>query len=336
MNFEQMAHSIYEKKITGIYLIDSKEEYLSDHIRKALEDSLNFPAFNFISLDGNISFDSLKTAYSTVSVMDDRKIVIWNDVDLSKGAISKFKAIEELAKQCDNFPENAVLVIFSKDELYKGSFYKKILKYHNIVTIDRLNLQQMKRFIIKLVQRNGKKITNNMVTEIITRFSYLSNISEIKLYDVYNTVNKIILNSRDVIISKEDVVNQLDRIIDANIFNFTDSLLKREIKEALKYFNIIYPKRESEDKIFNMLLSTVRNMLALKSVENRLSNYNYCMKVVGVNRFVFSKLLQFKDNFTTQEIADIVKHMYKMEIERKSGHFHFRQSMEILILKFRK
>ena len=52
-----------------------------------------------------------------------------------------------------------------------------------------------------------------------------------KLFEVVNSVDKIISNSTDELITKEDIDDQLDQVLNLNIFNLTDAIASKDLKK---------------------------------------------------------------------------------------------------------
>lgn len=123
--------------------------------------------------------------------MEDRKLILWRNIDLSKTAIKNYKEIlDSLLEDFKDFPSYAIMFIFPDKAVFKGKFYKELLKKDRLVKIERLNRKQLVSFVGKRFNRANKKIKNSLIDDIIDRFSYLNKDSEIKLYDVVNTIRK--------------------------------------------------------------------------------------------------------------------------------------------------
>ena len=167
-------------KTSGIYLFDSKEEYLNTTIIEEAERLINIKDFNLIKIKGETDFDTIKNSYETYPVMEDRKIIILRNIDLSKGGIKNYKDLtDHLTADIDNFPAYASLFIISDNPPFKGKFYKKLAKMDSVVKIARLDKNELKSFIGKKFTRANKKIKKSLIDDIINRFSYLNKDSEI-------------------------------------------------------------------------------------------------------------------------------------------------------------
>lgn len=319
-------------KTSGIYLFDSKEEYLNTTIIEEAERLINIKDFNLIKIKGETDFDTIKNAYETYPVMEDRKIIIWQNIDLSKDGVKNYKEIlDKLGEDAKDFPPYASFLIFSDTKPFKGKFYKEISKNGTVVEIDRLNNNELRSFIGRRFLKNNKKISNKYIDEIINRFSYLSYNSEIDLFEIVNSVDKIISNSSDKIITKEDIDDQLDQVLNLNIFNLTDAIASKNTKEALKTLLLMEKSGEDLFMIYHMLIRQFRILTAVKSLTEANYNDSFIMKSAKIGSFELRKAKTNIRNYSLDELIDINERLMDMEIRSKSEAFEMKDELMKLI-----
>lgn len=319
-------------KTSGIYLFDSKEEYLNTTIIEEAERLINIKDFNLIKIKGETNFDTIKNSYETYPVMEDRKIIIWQNIDLSKDGVKNYKEIlDKLGEDAKDFPPYASFLIFSDTKPFKGKFYKEIAKNGMIVEIDRLNNNELRSFIGRRFIKNNKKISNAYIDEIINRFSYLSYNSEIDLFEIVNSVDKIISNSNDEIIKKEDIDDQLDQVLNLNIFNLTDAIASKNIKEALKTLLLMEKSGEDLFMIYHMLIRQFRILTAVKCLTEANYNDSFIMKASQIGSFELRKAKANIRNYSLDELIDINERLMDMEIRSKSEAFEMKDELMKLI-----
>ena len=168
------------------------------------------------------------------------------------------------------------------------------------------------------------------MTEIVERFSYINKQSDLDLYEVVNTVDKIIANSSEEIVKREDVSSQLDEILNLNIFNLTDAISKKNSLEASKVYLQILRSNEDPFMIYHMIIRQVRNLIGVKSLYINGFNDSFIMKNIGIGSFELKKLKSFSKNFSLNELFDIHSRLFDMEYRQKSSDFNM--EMEILLL----
>lgn len=336
MNYKEFMLKFLSNKISGIFLIDSEEEYLKETIIKAAKDIIKYPDFNLIEIKGKTTIDKIQTAMDTYPIMEDKKIIIWRDIDFSQKNIKEYEDINNiLIKQFENLGDFLSLIIIPESKVFKGKFYKNVKKFGNIIEIKRLTNNELISFIGKRFVNSGKKIRKSQINDIISRFSYLNKNSQIDLYEVVNIVDKIISNSNQQEVKDIDISEQLDQILDLNIFNLTDSLSTRDIKKALDIY--FYMARDIDEimKIYYMIVRHIRNLIGIKVLSEDSFNDSYIMKVLSISSYELKKDKSFIKNFSLNELFKIQDFLYTIDKEQKSTDFDMNLNMEILINKFR-
>lgn len=332
MNYVEFFKNFSALKTNGIYLFDSKEEYLNTTIIEEAERLINIKDFNLIKIKGDTDFETIKNSYETYPVMEDKKIIIWQNIDLSKEGVKNYKLLlDNLEEDSKDFPSYATLLIFSDSKPFKGKFYKTIKKNGTVVEIDRLNNNELRSFIGRRFIKNNKKISNKYIDEIINRFSYLSYNSEIDLFEIVNSVDKIISNSPDEIIKKEDIEDQLDQVLNLNIFNLTDAISSKNLKEAMKIFLLMEKSGEDLFMIYHMIIRQFRILTAVKSLSEANFNDSFIMKSAKIGFFELKKAKANIRNFSLDELIDINNRLMDMEIRSKSEAFDMKDELLKLV-----
>lgn len=334
MNYKEFMEKLIDDKAKGIYLFDSKEDYLNTTIIDLAKEKVSFADFNLVELKGNVDVETMKNAYETYPVMEDRKYIIWKDIDLSKNSLKEYEdLLTNLTGDIKNFPEYTTFLIFSDSSPFKGKFYKEVKKYGNIVNIERLNKSELETFIGKRFVKAGKKIKKSMLTEIVQRFSYLDRDSDLDLFDIVNTVDKIIASSEDEIVKEKDVYDQLDQILNLNIFNLTDAISKKDLKLASTTYLNMVKRDEDLFMIFHMIIRQFRNIIGIKTLVTNNKNDAYIMKSIGISPYELRKVRGFINNFTYEELFDIHSRLFDMEVRQKSTDFDMKIELLLLIQK---
>ena len=331
MNFKEFMNLLIDDKLKGMYLFDSKEEFLNDTIIEEVKNKVSVPDFNFVEIKGSKDVETIKNSYETYPVMEDKKYIIWRDIDLSKNSIKEYEAtLNVLAEDFKEFPDFATLLIFSDNPPFKGKFYKAVNKNGTVVEINRLNQRELESFIGKRFVRNGKKIQKSLVTEIVNRFSYLSKDSEIDLYEVVNVVDKIIASSDDKIVKAQDVFDQLDEVLNINIFNLTDAMSAKNSKDTIDIYLKMARANEDLFMIYHMVIRQIRNLIGVKSLYVNGYNDTFMMKNLGIGSYELKKVKGFSRNFSLTELFAIHSRIFDMEYRQKSVDFDM--EIELLLL----
>lgn len=331
MNFKEFMNLLIDDKLKGVYLFDSKEEFLNDTIIEEVRNKVNVPDFNLVEIKGSKDVETIKNSYETYPVMEDKKYIIWRNIDLAKKSIKEYEGtLNVLAEDFKEFPDFATLLIFSDNPPFKGKFYKTVNKTGTVVEINRLNQKELESFIGKRFVRNGKKIQKSLVSEIVNRFSYLSKDSEIDLYEIVNVVDKIIASSSDDIVKSKDVFDHLDEVLNINIFNLTDAMSSKNSKDSIDIYLKMARANEDLFMIYHMIIRQIRNLIGVKSLYLNGYNDTFIMKNLGIGSYELKKVKGFSRNFSLEELFDIHSRIFDMEYRQKSVDFDM--ELELLLL----
>lgn len=337
MNYKEFMINLLNNKTKGIYLVDSEEEYLKETIIYAARDIIDFPDFNYIEIKGKTSVEEIQTAMDTYPIMEDKKVIIWRNIDFSQKNIKEYEDVNNaLIKAMENMGDFLTLIIIPDSKIFKGKFYKNVKKSGELVEIKRLTNTELVSFIGKRFVNAGKKIKKTQINDIINRFSYLNKNSEVDLYEVVNTVDKIISNSNQKEVKDIDVRDQLDQILDLNIFNLTDALSMRDSKKALDTYLHMAVDLDEIFKIFHMIVRHIRNLIGIKVLSKNSFNDSFIMKALSISFYELKKDKSFIRNFTLDELIDLQDFLYNMDRKQKSVDFDMNLNMEMLISSFSK
>lgn len=339
MNYLDLIKAIDNKKLNSIVLVHDKEPYLTElaieSIKNDLLDAsfldLNFAKFEFEKLEKS----TYLSAVETLPFMDERKVVVIDNVFLERDKLKKFENIFEFIQESfkDFNQMTILLLIFRGDNIFKtGKFYKAIDKYGQVYVIDRLDRRQFQSYIIKHFTRLGVKLDSRKSEMISDRIGYLSRDSKVSLYEVNNELDKLANNLSSANPSFEEIEEAVLKHFQDNIFHLTDALSARDVGKALT----IYERMVDEDEfmIFHMILRQVKNLICVKDCDSKRINKATGMKYCMIGSYEYDKGISFGRNFSLDELLEIHKLCYKMEELTKTQGVSMKKAIKRVILSF--
>ena len=116
MNYIQALKLLDNGNINGIYVISGEEIYLVDRFVEMFKEKIvskDFFDMNFMEYDfSKIDFQKLKFDCDTAPFFSEKRLVIVNDINLTKNGVSNYKDFfENMYEYIHNISQSTVLVL---------------------------------------------------------------------------------------------------------------------------------------------------------------------------------------------------------------------------------
>lgn len=329
LNYSDAVKYINNGNYKNINLINGDEPFLIDKlIENIIEFNINESTKDFnldiIESEKDI-YDKLHSSCETLPFFGKYRIVILNDMDLSKTGISGHaNDIEKLIKYFDNISESTLLFfVMRSGKAFKGKFYKKIQKIGNIIDVEKLNFIELKKYIESEFKANNLLVKDNVLKFIIERTGYLDKNIDKTLYDINNELKKIMdISKGDNEVSIEKVNDVLANSFENNIFKLTDALGRRDIGNIMKTQKSLIAGGMDPFMIFYMIIRQIRNLLFVKELKRRNYTINDGRKKAKISRYEYEKLLNYIRFWTYKDLRRNLHLCYEIETTFKSKPYN--------------
>ena len=339
MNYTQAMKLLDNGELNGIYVLSGEEIFLIDRFVELFKENIvskDFFDMNYIEYDfSKIDLQKLKIDCETAPFFSNKRLIIVNDVNLSKNGISMYKNFfEEMYDYIDKIPNTTVLLFVMKGSLaYRGKFYKQIsILGHNIELV-RFNEIELFKFIKKRFVSKNIEVKDNVLKYIIDRIGYLDSSREKILYDVENEVNKLLNSFSKDVLDFKDVDEILVDKFENSIFKLLDMISKKDYKSSIKI--LIELKKSGEDSFstFYMIVRYIRNLLGVKVLKLKQKHIDYISKELKISNYECKKLYFACDNFSLETLCDYIDLTYSVESDIKTKNRDIDLLLELLISK---
>ena len=268
-----------------------------------------------VSLDAEeLTSAKLSEELRTSPLLEDGKILFIRRAEL---LADNEKLVEFLSRT----PTERFFLIFDAAKLPKKSALYKAIEERGQAqdfSIDRRNLPGLAK---ELLQERGVQLTPDA-------FRYLIEAVEPDLSRMHSEIEKLSRyphkGALDVGALKELVFS--DR--GGNIFEFLDKLSERDLR-ALKLLKELLDTKEDPNKIFFMIASQIRSLIAVKSLaEEGLSSEEIAQKT-GQYVWLIGKKRKQAQHFSTHELIELLQLLQREDSAIKRGQ---REPQEALLL----
>lgn len=294
---------VYIIKSESYRLLDSKIKELTNNIDKE----------NIIHFD--LTLDNLKDILEEcnyTSLFNDKKVIIVNNTNIF-GTKYEYKDDMELLEKYLNNPNKNTQLIFIADTISVKKKCVKIIKdIGNLFELKKPVGEDLKLQVIEYLKNNGFKIENNALTKLITNLN--------ENYDfILNELDKVIVVKKDYLITKEDIDKYTIKIIEENIFDFVDLVIKKDTKNIfIKLEKYIQEKQEpaiilsniaSQYRLIYSVKNLLRNGFSEKEIADELDIHPYRVKLAKEKSY----------NYTNEELKEKLLSIGSLDEKVKLG-----------------
>ncbi len=334
MNVMELEKSLRENNLSSIYLLYGKETYLLENTLRKIKKVFGIckEGLNYIKID-NTNINSLIPELQTPAFGFDKKMIIVKDADvLKKQGKKKNQALSDQVDKIASFIEqnfeyikDQVVLIFIEDEIEKNNLYKQIEKLGIICNFEQEKLPDlMKR--IKYICNAYKVNIDNLA------LSYFIESCGTNLQDLINEIRKLIeYKGENGTITREDIDLLCIKQFDSVIFELTDSLGQKNVKNSLEVLkNLLYAK-EPIQKILITLYNHFKKLYITKLCDKYKSDVGENLNLKPNQTFLVSKYKRQANYFSEQDLKKILLKFIELDEDYKIGNIDLNIGLESVI-----
>jgi DNA polymerase-3 subunit delta len=260
--------------------------------------------------NNNFSFDKFKDAVETVSMFDEKKCIVLDNLFFDS---RNLEFLTEYFEKNKIKEDKDIFVIIKEDGLFKKTDKEfKILleKPAMVYESKKFSNSQLKSWIEKEALLNKASISSVAVSKLILSCKddlwRLSNeIAKLASYD-----KKITENSVDFLVEQD---------IESDIFRAIEYLAK---KDKINAVNIFYNQISSGKNIsylISMIAFQFRNMLKIKELLDKGVSLELIIKKTKIHPFAVRKILSSLKIYSLEELKKIYKKLLNTDIKIKTS-----------------
>lgn len=307
-----------------VYLLYGEDNYIKNEYLKRIKKNFGELSLgiNYIQIDEN-NIQNIISDIETPAFGYESKLIVAKNCALLK---KKNQIAEKLANYIkENTLEGIELVIIEED-IDKTELYKQIEK---IGTIKECKEQKMPELIKKV-----KSITNAYEVEIKENVAmYFIECVGTNMQEIINELRKLIeYKGKGGNISKEDIDNLTVKKAESIIFDLTDSLGKKNIKQSIEVLHNLTYSKEPIQRILVMLYNHFKKLYIVKLSEGK--NIVQNLKLKPNQTFLVSKYQNQANVFTKEELRSLIEEFIKIDELYKIGDIDINIGVESLLCRY--
>ena len=337
MTEESLEIRLKENDLDSIYLFYGEEKYLLENAVKKIKKKFGdlILGINYIQIN-DTNVDTLISNIETPAFGYPKKLIIVKNALLfkkeKKGVSNQNK---ELSVKIANYINDNIeeikegnILVFIEDEVNKNELLESIEKNGIVCDFEELKPIELKRRIKKICNMYKVNIDDNTLQLFIETCgtNMLSLINEIRKLIEYAGENGTI--------TKESIEMLSIKEFDSVIFDLTDNLGRRNIKDALEILKELIYNKEPVQKILITLYNHFKKIyltrLAIESKQDVLGTLN----LKPNQTFLVNKYRRQAEYFKTNELRNILGELIDLDRNYKSGLIDINIGLESILCTY--
>lgn len=305
-----------------VYLLYGTKDFQIEEEIKKLSKGLDEMNINKYDLNNDLLSLAIEDA-KTMSLFDDKKLVIIDNANMFTGSTSKDSEIIE--EYLNHINENTTLVLIVHND--KLDTRKKITKLINkvgkvIAFNDELDMTNLVRRLLKDYNIDYKTIN-----------LFLDRVGNNPLI-IQNEINKIkIYKENDKTITDEDILNLTTKLIEIDIFKLIDYIVKKDKEKALELYYEMLKMNEEPIKIIVILANQFRIMYQSKELLKKGYSEKDIANILKIHPYRVKLAIQNSRNYTSKVLLKNLNNLADIDIGIKTGILNKDLALELFILK---
>lgn len=343
MTVDDLEKELKTEKLNNLYLLYGEEEYLLQccvkKIKKIFGELVN--GINYIQIDEkNVS--NLISDIETPAFGYSKKLIIIKDSGLFKKETKKKKSEEKALgktvktltlqekiatyiKENVDIINETVVLLFIEKEVAANELQKTIQNLGQVCNFEKLKPMQIGKRI--------KAICNSYKVNIDERtMGYFIDTCGTSMINLINEIRKLIeYVGANGTIHIEDIDKLSIKELDSIIFDLTDNLGQKNIKEALRILKELIYNKEPIQKILITLYNHLKKIYMTILADEYSVNIAEALNLKPNQMFLISKYRRQAAYFKREELRKILQEFIDLDYKSKQGLIDIDVGLEAIL-----
>lgn len=334
---EELEKNLKSNNISSLYLLYGKEKYLIESCIKKIRNVFGecMKGINYISIDAE-SISKIVDELSIPAFGYPKKLIIARNTGLFKKEAKKKQSeianIKNLInsyinENIENIKETVIL-IFVEEEVDKTDLYGTIDKYGIICEFPLQKPIELKNRLMQICKAYKVNVNDSTL-------QYFIECCGTDMQTLINEIRKLIeYSGENGTITKELIDDLSIKQIESVIFDLTDNLGQKKIKEALEVLhNLIYAK-EPIQKILITLYNHFKKLYIVKLCGKYNKDIAISLKLSPNQMFLINKYKNQTRLFKEYELENITRELRDLDYKYKIGLIDIELGLEAILCAY--
>lgn len=337
VSIENLEKSLKNEELASIYLFYGEETYLLENSVQKIKKKFGqiIKGINYILID-ETNINELISNMETPAFGYEKKLVIAKNTGLfQKDSKKKSNANKDFKEKINTYIKENIdiikesnVLVFVEEEADSNTLYKTIDNCGVVCKFEYQKAPQIEKRIKEICNAYKVNIDNNTIRYFIEccGTSMQDLINEIRKLIEYKGENGTIINNDIDLLS----IKQVESVI----FDLTDNLGKKNIKQALQVLrNLIYSK-EPIQKILVTLYNHFKKLYLVTIAMKNNKNIADSLKLKPNQMFLVNKYTAQAKLFGDKELRRILKELTDLDYKYKVGLLDLNIGLESILCTY--
>lgn len=337
MTIEDLEKQLKAGELKSLYLLYGEEKFLLESSLKKIKSLFGeiIKGINYVAID-ETNLSSLISEMETPAFGYEKKlIVVKNSGLLKKEGKKKNIELSKLKEKLDEYIiqnietiNQAIILVIVEDEIQKQNLVSTIEKYGVAVNFELQKPIQLEKRIKSIC--NGYKVNIDSNT-----IKYFIECCGTNMQELINEIRKLIeYAGENGTINKEDIDKLCIKKLESVIFELTDNLGKKQIKEALNVMNNLIYAKEPVQKILITLYNHFKKLYFVSLTLNTNKDLVEVLNLKPNQTFLVNKYKMQAKYFRTQELKNILQKLIDLDYDYKIGNIDLQLGLESILCAY--
>lgn len=308
----------------GIYVFYGEEDFLREYNSNKVISECGLSNFdmNFVKLSAE-NLGKLPANCEQLPFFDEKRVIYVKDSGFfSSGKKISQSTIDKVMECLLDLPEY-VEVVFNEESVDKRlTPYKKLSKLAKFEEFKFRGEVDLANWVCSGMKKCGGSID-------FEDAKYLAMVCGPSMSFLHSEIKKLaILNKEGEVVDRGLIDRVCVKSVQGIIFDLTDAMGEKNKSRAIFLLEELILKKEAEQFILIMLYKHFRNLFLVKvAVDEGCASADY----LGINPYVYKKLLGQVKRFSVEEIRGILDRFTEFDYKSKRGEISLRTGIEMVI-----
>lgn len=338
MKIEELEKDLKQGNLHGLYLLYGEETFLLENcvktIKKLFGEKIN--GINFILLD-ETNINGMISDIETPAFGYEKKLIIAKNTGLFKKDLKKKskndnsnlkEKINIYIKENISQINDSVVIVFIEESAEKCELLSTIDKYGVVCNFEYLKPIQIQNRLKAII--NAYKVNIEMST-----LSYLIECCGTDMQELINETRKLIeYVGEGNTITKEDIDKLAIKKMESIIFDLTDSLGKKNTKQAIEVLRNLILSKEPLQKILITLYNHFKKLYITKMAVSQNKDIASSLDLKPNQTFLTNKYKAQASYFKQNELRKILQEFCDLDYKYKIGLIDLNVGLEAILCAY--